>query len=119
MAQRLHAASTLAALTGDNGPQLAAIEHGLRQHWPPHCRRLQARTPQLVTTTGTDCWAQQPAVDALREIGLASLPPAAVNRLRCLAGKDERIIRSGFPTDTIRNDENLRAAIRQLLDQQD
>lgn len=74
---------------------------------------------RLVTAVGTDAGSQQQAVAALGELGLARLPPAAAGRLRQLAEQDERIIRSGLLTSIVRNDEALRAAIRQLLAQQD
>jgi hypothetical protein len=59
--------------------------------------------------------AQQRAVTVLGEIGLARLPPEIVDRLRSLAGQDQRIIRYGSLGNMIGNDERLRAAIRQLL----
>jgi len=79
---------------------------------------LAVLADRLVTTVGTDCGAQHRAVAALGELGPARLPPAAVTRLRRLAEQDQRIIHSGLLTDIIRNDEKLRTAIRQLLDQQ-
>ncbi len=78
---------------------------------------LAVLADRLVTAVGTDCGPQQRAVAALGEIGPGRLPPAAVNQLRHLAEQDQRIIRSGLLTDIIRNDERLRTAIRQLLNQ--
>ena len=70
---------------------------------------------RLVDSVGTDCGAQHRAVAALSEIGTAHLPPAAIDQLRRLAGQDQRIVRSGILANIIRNDEDLRTALRQLL----
>ena len=59
--------------------------------------------------------AQERAVAALAEIGPAHLTAHARNKLRNLADQDQRLVRYGAFLNIIRNDENLRTAIRQIL----
>jgi hypothetical protein len=60
--------------------------------------------------------AQMSAVKVLGEIGLPQLPAHVVARLRELATQDGRIVHSGNVQTFIRDDDQLRAAIRHLTD---
>ena len=56
------------------------------------------------------------AVQMLAEIGLPQLPAHAVARLRELATQDRRIVSSGHVQALIHDDDQIRAAIRDLID---
>jgi HEAT repeats len=64
---------------------------------------------------GPGSFQQDRAIAALAEIGPTRLPPEVAERLRRLAGQDERIVTFGANQNLIRDDERLRAAIRRLL----
>ena len=59
---------------------------------------------------------QMSAVQMLAEIGLPQLPAHAVARLRELATQDRRIVSSGHVQALIHDDDQIRAAIRDLID---
>lgn len=59
---------------------------------------------------------QLTAIQTLGEIGLHRLPASVVTRLRELADQDQRIAASGAVQDRIRDDDQIRAAIRELID---
>jgi hypothetical protein len=59
---------------------------------------------------------QLSAVQVLGEIGLPQLPAHVVARLRELATQDRRIVHGGSVQAFIRDDDRLRAAIRDLID---
>lgn len=59
---------------------------------------------------------QMTAVQVLGEIGLPQLPAHVVARLRELATQDRRIVHSGHVQAFIHDDDQLRAAIRDLID---
>jgi hypothetical protein len=59
---------------------------------------------------------QLSAVQVLGEIGLPQLPAHIVARLRELATQDRRIVHSGHVQAFIHDDDQLRAAIRDLID---
>jgi len=59
---------------------------------------------------------QMSAVRVLGEIGLPQLPAHVVARLRELATQDRRIVDSGHLQALIHDDDQLRAAIRDLID---
>jgi hypothetical protein len=61
--------------------------------------------------------SQQLAVDVLAELGAARLPAGVVDRLRHLAERDQRLRRYGFIGHIIRDDEQLRSGLRQILSQ--
>jgi hypothetical protein len=128
----LHAADAAAVLGPAARPLLPAIVPLLEN--PDQCSaaaqallRIDPRALGGVSLTAladrlTDAVADpygrttERALAALAEIGATHLPPQTVRRLRRLAEQDERIIRFGIMTHTIRADENLRAAIEQLLE---
>ena len=108
----------IVAMLGNPAECPAAVEALLRIDPDSHGGAgIGLLADRLVTAAETDCGSQQRAVAVLGELGPARLPAAAVSRLRRLAEQDQRLIRSGFLANIIRNDETLRAAIRQLLDQ--
>jgi hypothetical protein len=63
---------------------------------------------------GTSFRAQHRAVDVLGRLA-APLPQPARSRLHALAKRERRILSAGLETASVRNDENLRRAIRALL----
>jgi len=78
---------------------------------------LAALAEHLLTPFGlTWSTTQMSAVQVLGEIGLPQLPPRVVARLRELATQDRRIVNSGHIQALIRDDDQLRAAIRNLID---
>jgi hypothetical protein len=56
------------------------------------------------------------AIAVLAEIGLPRLPPHVITRLRQLATQDRRIITGGNIQTIIRDDDQLCAAISDLID---
>ncbi|HEX5293945.1 MAG TPA: hypothetical protein VFX25_34145, partial [Streptosporangiaceae bacterium] len=78
-----------------------------------------ARLADLLVTdvANTSSHNQQQAVDVLAGLGPARLPAGAVDRLRHLAERDQRLREAGFIDHIIRDDEKLRSGLRQLLSQ--
>jgi hypothetical protein len=106
------------ALLDDPAQSPAAVQALLRIDAGSHGGvDIAVLADRLVTAAGTDCGAQRQALAALKDISTARLPPAATDRLRRLAAQDQRIIHSGYLAAIIRNDEDLRAAISEFLDE--
>jgi hypothetical protein len=76
---------------------------------------LAVLADRLIAAVTDPDGAQERAVAVLAEIGPARLTAHARTRLRNLADQDQRLLRYGAFLNIIRNDENLRTAIRQLL----
>jgi hypothetical protein len=80
--------------------------------------RIATLAEHLLTPLGR-AWSttQLSAVRVLGEIGMPRLPAHVVARLRELAAQDRRIVGSGHVQTLIRDDDRLRAAIRDLIDE--
>jgi len=78
---------------------------------------LAALAERLLLPFGrTESTTQMDAVRVLGEIGMPQLPAHVVTRLRELATQDRRIVHSGHVQAFIHDDDQLRAAISDLID---
>jgi threonine dehydrogenase-like Zn-dependent dehydrogenase len=78
--------------------------------------RLALAERLLLPFGRTTSTTQMDAVRVLGEIGMPQLPAHVVTRLRELATQDRRIVHSGHIQAFIHDDDQLRAAISDLID---